>query len=34
MLAINERLGFQEYRRYTTYQIERDALADYLRGRP
>jgi ribosomal protein S18 acetylase RimI-like enzyme len=30
MLAINERLGFREYRRYTTYQIARDALAAYL----
>ena len=32
MLAINERLGFREYRCYTTYQIERDALAAWLDG--
>jgi len=33
MLAINDRLGFQETRRFTTYQIERDALAAHLSGR-
>lgn len=32
MLAINEALGFEEYRRYTTYQLDRDALGAHLAG--
>jgi len=34
MLAINERLGWREYRRIVTYQVERDALAALLSARP
>ncbi|MFN2250580.1 MAG: GNAT family N-acetyltransferase [Anaerolineae bacterium] len=30
MLSINERMGFEEYQRYDTYQISRDDLARHL----
>jgi GNAT superfamily N-acetyltransferase len=34
MLSINERMGFEEYRRYNVYQIARDDLASFLNSLP